>query len=213
MWSKKLYHVSLLESYISPTPVVSDLVRRQLVRTSQQKSIRNAIRRTIRGEDHPSVYFLWLSYSGIDFENRAPAIVAILEDGTLERVLFDMNLGQRVKSYQLNFYSEVHEVRDSVKGFLFQVRSLVSQAPSPQRSLWWDGVSSLGTPHSSWISATLEADADFERIFQSWSDDSEWLQHWLDDFEAKTAIVNNPGSRAPVFSELSAIDVVRFMEV
>ena len=207
-WSKKLYYVSLLDSYVGPTPVVSGLVRSQLRQRSEKESIWKAIKHRIVGKDDTSIYFLWLSYSGIDFEDSPAALASMLQNA-----LFDMNLGRRVNSYQLNFYSEVHEVRDSIKGFFVQVRDLVRPAPDPGRSLWWDGISSLRTPHGNWISATLGEDPDFRRVFQSWLDDSEWLQHWLDDFEAKTTTVNNPGSSDPVFSKLSATGVIEFAEV
>lgn len=212
MFSSKIHLVSLLDLYICPKPVVVESVRKQLLRDDQVESIRKAIENLVKGEDcGGDLYSTWLTYSGIDPASDPSHLASIITRGVLQRALFDLMLGQRVKSFQLRYYSDIHDVRTWIRDFFSEFKYKVAR---PRRqSLWWDGINATGVIPTPWVSERLEGDPDFVKVLDSWLTDSENLQDVLDTFEAVTNIVNNPGDKFPVFSEQHAIEVIKFSEV
>ena len=115
-------------------------------------------------------------------------------------------LGRRAKSLQLGCYSEVHQLRELVGKFV--------QRPADQSGgLWWDGIDPALTTHRPWISTELGQHPLFVGIVEKWLEDNEEVQGFIDNFEAKTTIFNNPGSSNPVFSEESAFMILDFGKV
>src|ERR1700753_377951 len=213
VWSEKLHLVSLLDLYVCPKPVVSEHVRQQLLRSPEVESIRSAIERKLKGEGSiDSLYSTWLSYSGISSSKNPSDLVSVIIRIIPQRALFDLMLGQRVKSFQLSCYSEVHEARALIVEFFAEYQTLMCPTPDLQR-LWWDEIDPDRTSHTPWLSGVPRTDTDFLDVFDSWLGDSDHLQNWLDGFEAETKIVNNPRDRYPVFSEKNAIGTMDFAKV
>lgn len=212
MFSKKIHLASLVDLYVCPKPVVAELVHKQLLRDDQVESIRKAIESSLKGEGvSREPYSTWLAYSGITHGKHPSRLAPVVTQGILQRALFDLTLGHQVKSLQLHRYSEVHEVRSFIEGFFLEFGS--DMAASHPKGLWWDGPTLAETPHSPWISERLWRDPDFFKLFDSWLADSDHLQGFLDNFEATTNTVNNPGDSSPVFSEDYAAEIVHFSQV
>lgn len=205
--------VALLDNYVSPKPVVVELVRKQLLVEDEEQDVRQAIWNQI--ENRPLVqdeYRIWLSYSGIDFQSKSQGLVSIIKNSTLHRALFDLKLGHRVKSLQLGRYSEVHDARSIIESFFSEFKKLVR--PVESSGLWWDGIDRTRTPPSPWTPEQLKLDPAFLVLLEIWIRDSIHLQESLDYLEWETRIVNNPHHfNQPVFSEAIAATFIEFMKV
>ena len=212
-YSAELQLVALLDLWIAPKPVVSELVRKQLLSDGEEEIIRTAISARMVGyASLDGLYAAWLSHSGIDFEHKPRSLISTIRRGELQRALFDLMLGQRVKSFKLNKYTEVHTLRSLIQGF---VESLSSElCPSSiGRTFWWDGICPLRTSHHPWISKELGQEADFVPLFESWLDDSKTLQNWLETLELETPMVNNPDDYFRVFSHTNAVEIMGWAKV
>src|ERR1700753_1968730 len=205
--------VALLDAYVSPKPVVVDLVRRQLLTEDERDRVRQAIRGQING--NPAIqdrYSEWLAHSGIEVRSGAPPVVSLVERSILQRALFDLKLGDHIRSVVLSHYLEVHEAREVIERFFFEFRHLL-RSVDPSK-LWWDGIDRAKTKHGAWIPRALERDDAFLRVVESWVADAVNLQESLDFFEGHTSLVNNPHRfNQPVFSEATAVKVAHFMKV
>lgn len=206
--------VVLLDMYLGPTAVVSELVRKQLLQEREEESIRMAIEKKAKGEGScEDLYSTWLSYSGLDFDVKSQALVAVVNDAVLHRAMFDLMLGPRVKAYQLNGYQEVHEARTWIKNFFSMFHDKI-QPILDTTNLWWDSeVSPDEVASSPWISATLREDPDFLKLVENWLGDNERLQRYLDDFEFQAHMSNNPKGPYPVLSESVAKATLKFSQV
>jgi hypothetical protein len=203
---------ALLDRYAGPTPVVVDLVRKQLLTEDEEERVRRAIRGQIRGDPADDHYSEWLSYSGINLRSASPSVISLVESSTLQRALFDLKLGDHVRSVTLSHYCEIHEARRTIEAFFTEYIWFVH--PVDLSRLWWDGMDRMNTQRGAWIPRAFERDCTFLKIVDSWIVDSENLQESLDLFQRHTSIVNNPGRfTQPVFSEAIAIVVGHFMKV
>ena len=215
-WSAKVYLLSFLEECAGPEPVVKDFVRKQLLSQTQVDSIRNAIRDRLLGrsdaEDTSNLYSVWLSYSGLDFDNHF-TISSLITGAVLQRALFDLTLGRRVKSFHLNRCSEVHEVRDGLKGLFTTWMDFILPAENPSRNIWWDESGCPPGSRTSWISPILEQHPDFVKILESWIQDSKHVQTVHDEMEEKMPTGARLGSLGQVFSGQSAKALAWFGEV
>lgn len=211
-WSSDFYFVALLDAYTGPTPVVSELVQRQLLQPEEAETIREAVKRQAKGNSSDgSLYSGWLSHSGLDFEKKSTALADIVESGALQRAMFDLTMGQRVKSFQLGKYTEVHRVRRLIEDVLSDYRRWTSFAKGSEK-LWWDEIDP-GLSHSLWANEKLRVDVDFVPLLESWVEDGEELQGWLDRFELETKLHQNPTGQHPIFSAATAVEIVRFAKV
>jgi hypothetical protein len=204
---------SLLDAYAAPKPVVVDLVRRQLLTEGEEERVRQAIRDQINGSraTHDR-YSEWLSYSRIDVRSGSPPVVSLVERSMLQRALFDLKLGDHIRSVSLGHYFEIHEAREVIKCFFIEFSDLLR--PADPSKLWWDGIDQANTKRGAWIPRALERDDAFLRIVESWVTDAQNLQESLDFFEYHTSVVNNPHRfNHPVFSEATATEVAAFMKV
>ena len=203
---------ALLGRYAGPTPVVVDLVRKQLMTEDGEEDVRRAIRGQIRGDLTKDQYSWWLSHSKINLRSGSPSVVSLVERSILQRALFDLKLGDHIKSVTLSHYFEVHEARQTIEAFFVEFGRLLH--PVDLSKLWWDAIGQMKTQRGAWIPRFLERNGTFLRIVESWIADGENLQETLDFFEWHTSIVNNPGHlNQPVFSEAIAIKVADFMKV
>jgi len=213
-WSFDFHLVALLDTYVGPTPIVSELVRRQLLGQEEAERIRGAIERQAKG--HASgrdLYSSWLSRSGLDFKTKSIALAEAINSGTLQRAMFDLTMGQRVKSFQLGQYTEVHQVRRLIEDVLEDDHSpRWTSFVEGSGTLWWDEINPR-LSHSPWVSSKLSKDADFIPLLETWVKDGEELQGWLDRFELETKLHQNPMSQYPVFSAASAQEIVDFAKV
>lgn len=214
MWSTDFYSVALLDAYVAPTPVVADFVREQLLQEEERREILRAIRdKKERRDSTNTLYDVWLSYAGLDFNRQGPAINDVIKRGLLTRALFDLALGQSVKSFMMSRYTEIHSVRAMFLFFFDKWKDLISPAPDPQR-LWWDGVYDGRVPDQRlWLPIELKNDTTFLLVLESWLSDGESLQSWLDSMEAETPLVNNPGDVCQVFSESVAVEIMKWAKV
>ena len=213
--STNLHLNALLDMYIGPTPEVTEPVRKQLLQVEEAEKIRTAIEKKAKGdEDAQGLYSTWLSYSGLDFNNKPETLVSVVNRGILHRAMFDLMLGQRVKAYQLKRYSEVHKVRAWIEAFFIEFGTLISQTPDFNH-LWWDEINPNETSHTDWISPRLRRDPDFVKVLESWLGDSEYLQSSLDRFmsQTKVSVSNNPKEPYPVISATTARGIIKFAEV
>lgn len=211
--SKRLHLTVLLDKLIDPVPVVSDLVRKQLLHHTEMEAIRTAIEDQVKGKvGCQSLYSNWLSYSGIDFQ-KTVCLSSIISEGKLQRALFDLTLGSRVKSFKLGFCLEVQEIRESILGFLADFSYLLDTRLTQGKSFWWDETCPERNPPMRYISPLLEQDPDFVKVFELWIQDSERQQSWLDDFLGTTPFVVSRSLASPVVSEEKAVETVRFAAV
>jgi hypothetical protein len=213
-WSTVLHLVALLDLYVAPKPRVTEHVRRLLLLEEEGRTIQNAIEDGMKGrKSMKNLYTVWLTFTGLEFKRARPTVNVAIEEGVLQRAMFDLMLGQRVRSFQLNYYTEIHEVRSWVRGFFDAWSKEMGPAPVVD-TLWWDDINPSRTPHRRWISTELGEDGGFASIFKSWFHDGEHLQLWLDEFEAKTLLVNNPQEEENrVFSEETAAEVMKWAKV
>jgi hypothetical protein len=212
-WSTHLHSAALLDLWIGPKPVVVDYVRRQLMIVDEKQKIRSSIDRRKRGKGHKrNLYDMWLFYTGLDFENEGPDLTEAIENNDLRQAFFDLVLGQRVKAFQLCPYVEVYAARALIESFILDFDCCMV-SPMPIDCLWWDGINANGIPPKPWVSVTLRDDDDFLPILESWHRDSEHLQTWLDSLEAETLLVNNPKEKNRVFSETTAVEVLKWAKV
>lgn len=209
----ELYLLALLDAYVGPKPVVAEQARMQLLQDSEEEMVRKAIEDSAKGKVlYDGLYSAWLSYSALDFSDPPPALVSAVNEGTLQRALFDLMLGQRVKSFKLNRYSEVHIVRNWIKDFF--TRQCVHMRPMPDREkLWWDGINSYQTSHSRWVSVELKEKGSLFSVLERWISDSDHLQQQLSTFEATTLVVNNPMDENRVFSQTIAQAAMNWIQV
>lgn len=210
-WAPDLYLVSLLEEYLFPVPQTTRLVRAQLMTIDQKDDITMALRQVTklwRTIDTP--YDALLNHSCLDWRDE-PLVAQVLPD--LRLALFDHVLGDKIRRFLLNRYSDVHTVRAYIEAFIVaSVQSLESRVH--REDLWWDGVNPNEVPHARWLSGNLRRDHDFYLLLQAWNEDNTHLQNWLDGYERTTILFNNwqkEGSR--VFSEKTAIDILNFAKV
>ena len=91
LWSAHFHLVALLDMYIGPTPVVTELVRKQLLRDEETEAIRMAIEKKAKGQDNArDLYSSWLTYSGLDFNNKSAALISLVNEAVLQRAMFDL---------------------------------------------------------------------------------------------------------------------------
>ena len=214
-WSPGLHFAALLDLYVAPNPEVEDQVYHQLCRKEELATIQGAINDETKGRrsrKNTAPYGAWLPFTGLDLQTFRPELEVAIEDGTVQRALFDLMVGQHVKSFQLNYYTEIHEVRALISGFFTTWSDCMDPAPVLD-SLWWDGIHPDRTPHSSWTSRELRGDGDFLSTFERWLFDSNHLQTWLDVLEKHTPLANNPEDDSRVFSEKAAVQIVNFAKV
>jgi hypothetical protein len=215
-WSEDVYIVVLLDSYVGPTPAMAEFVRKQLLPEEEEDRIRHAIEGRIKGSaDIDDLYSTCLSRSGLDLTKNTLAVVSIIEQGILQRSLFDLMTAGRARLFQLKGYSDVHEVRALIKYFFVKNRSAVERTDLDE--LWWDEADLPVTNHQPWLSVRVLRDPNsmmtLIAIFESWLGHSEELQGWLDDFEEHTSTVNNPKGENRVFSHEVALGIIKFAEV
>jgi hypothetical protein len=212
MWSVDLHVVALLDLYLGPMSEVTELVRGQLLQEQEAESIRQAIEDFAKGTSTPeTLYGHYLSYSGLDFSARQEALVSIVVSGELHRALFDLTLGQRVRSLQMSLYTEVHNAREMVQHFFAEFEDDTVRGAGEK--LWWDEIHNDGTVHEPWLAQNLRNDVNFLPILHSWLDDSGRLQLWLDSQLEESIVVNNPNSERPVVSYSSAVAIIEFAKV
>ena len=197
----------LLDGYVGPKPITGSFVREQLLSEKEVEEIREAIKDRVEEAGFTyGLYRTWLNRSGLDFENQPETLRDLVQEGVLQRSLFDLMLGPRVKSFQLAGYSEVHQFRELIG-------DLIKERGGQSTGLWWDGIDKTSTGHHPWVSTELRQDPNFILIVESWLRDTEELQGWMDHLEANTPMVNNPRSPNRVFSWKSASDVLEFGKV
>jgi len=202
--------VGLLNLYLGPEPKVASFVREQLITDEEESTIQKAVGNAAKGKIRlNSIYDRYLAHTSLNLQR-------VLEEVGMETVvgvMFDLNLGDRVRRLQLNRFSDVHEVRELVEGFVSNRRG-GAVGSYAMGSIWWDGVDPLMTPHARWISVNLEEDRDFSSVFGKWLEDSEVLQDWLDKLGESPAVVNNGESgRDPVFCAKVAFQVMELAKV
>ena len=213
MWSGELYLITLLDEYVGPKPMVADYVRKQLLREEEENSIRQAIQNRQEGlDDIHSPYDCWLVYSGIDFLDNGAELADTIASGDLLHTLFDLTLGQSVKTNMLSHYTEFHQARCTIRSFFVRFSEDISPEANLD-TLWWDMAYVPRTPNKRWISTSLKSHSAFLSILESWLSDSSDLQAWLDGYEADGRLVNNPNDPDRVFSELAAAEVLRLAKV
>jgi hypothetical protein len=214
--SEDIFVVILLDAYLSPTPVMTEFVRKQLLNEEEEERIRDAIEGRMKNPaDISGLYSKCLSRSGFVFAENSLAVLSLIKKGILQRALFDLMTAQRAKLFQLKGYSDVHEVRAIIKSFFVKNRSVVERTNLDK--LWWDEADLTVMNRQPWVSAEVRHDPDFMLrflpVFDSWLSDSDGLQRWLDDFEEYTTIVNNPKSQNRVFSQTVALEILDFAKV
>jgi hypothetical protein len=210
-WSGDLYLVALLDSYVGSKPVVAENVRRQLLRNEEEERVLQAVEDRAKGRpDVGDLYGAWTSYTALDFRNPSPALVRAVTNGILPRALFDLMLGQRVKTFKLNRFSEVHTVRNWIVSF-FRLWCLEMHPIPDTTKLWWDGMDCSGSTHRCWVSREMNEDGDLFRVVECWLDDSNFLQSQLDNFEALVRLANN--QEECVLSKSDAVVFLRWMKV
>ena len=212
-WSTDLNLVALLDLYVAPTPVVTELVRGQLLRIDEVEGIREALRARINGEIlTENRYFEWLSHSGLDFQDLTPELLSVFNRKVIHRALFDLQLGRAVKSEMVNGYSEVAEVRLAIEELICRNDEAVSA--QELLGIWWDRAGLQESGHKSWVKEAVKREPRFATLAEMWVEDSHELQEWLDSFESMTAVVNSPGSLdCRTFSESTAVAIVCFTKV
>ena len=210
-WSALLNRVVLLNMYLGPEPEVPSFVWEQLITTDEEARIREAIQKARAGNGTlESVYGAYLLRTHLNIKKVSSSKVGL---EALVEAMFCLQLGDRVKRLQLNRYSDVHEARNLIEGFVSSWRG-GAVGSYTMGSIWWDGINPLRTPHAHWISTDLAEDKDFPIIFRRWLHDGNSLQGWLDGLEGSPALVNNaqPGC-APVFSTEAASGVMDLAKV
>ena len=213
MWSAELHLVTLLDEYVGPKPMVADYVRKQLLREQEENSIRQAIQNRQEGlDDIHSPYDCWLVYSGINFSDNGAKLADTIASGDLLHTLFDLTLGQSVKTNMLSHYTEFHQARCTIRSFFIRFSEDISPEANLD-TLWWDMAYVPQTPKKRWVSASLKSHSAFLSVLESWLSDSNDLQAWLDGCEAEGRLVNNPNDPDRVFSELAATEVLRSVKV
>lgn len=206
--------ITLLDKYVGPTPVVVELVRRQLLADSEEERVRKAITDHIKGNRLTECeYSVWLWYSGIDFRKESPGLPSIIQRSILQRAMFDLKLGQRIgKSIQASRYSEFREARHIIEAFFLEFSEAVR--PVIPSKIWWDEVGRGNIFSSPCVTQQVKRDPGFVQVLEAWVNDSDQLQESLDFLERHTRIVNNPDRLSQrVFSEAVAVKVTKFMEV
>jgi hypothetical protein len=197
----------MLDEYVAPTPFVAEHVRTQLFSFGELIDIRDAIDRRLKGQPGTgSLYDTWLRHTGLDL--TAPT----LSTASLERALFDLTLGRRVKSLQLRYYSEINEARTCIQNFFDVHRNDISEKPN-KKDLWWDGIHPQEEGHDRWVSRALSKEEAFTAVFERWRKDGEHLQDLLSVFEEESLLVNNPEGEHPVFSQSIAMHVNEWYKV
>lgn len=213
MWSSYIHTVALLHEYIAPKPKVAGFVRNQLVQDKEDGEISTAICRKRDGREDPgSIYSYWLSCSGFDFDSKNPDLQVVLGSKVLNKSLFDLMLGHRIKIFHLWNYSEAHWVRNVLDDFCRTWSKMMSPEPD-LTNLWWDRFYLHISLHQRWLTTRLREDEDFPSIFKSWEEDSNHLQASMDAFEEKTLLVNNPDGDDRVLSEAVAIKALEWFQV
>jgi hypothetical protein len=209
-WSTLLNRVALLSIYIGPEAKVSTLVRDQLIADSEEATITEAIMAAINGvRKMDSVYDVHLLWTNLDVVE----VVAKVGFKPLVEAMFDLNLGDLVKMLQFNRFSEVHEVRELVKGFVLKW-TRGTDASYGGGSVWWDAIDPSATSHARWISIALKEDPAFYEVFRRWEEEGDDLQRWLDDLEGSPAMVNNGASGMDaVYSANMALKIMDLAEV
>lgn len=211
--SPDIYFASLLDEYVGPRPVVANYVRKQLLRGEEDWHITSAILdRQEGGGELNSSYDCWLWYSGIDFAAGGRDLANAIASRDLRNALFDLTLDQGVHARMLSHYTEFHEARRAIEGFLSRFSDWVSPRSSIH-GLWWDGALVPQAPDRHWVSTPLRNHSGFLPVLESWLEDSRDLQACLETFAAETPSVNNPGSPSPVFSESAAAEALKLAKV
>jgi hypothetical protein len=211
MWSPDLHVVALLDLYLGPSPEVTELVRRQLLQKEETESIRMAIEGRAKGIGGPeTIYSKFLSCSGLDFDGKPAALVSLVATGELQRALFDLTLGHWAKFFQLNRFTEVHNVRDMIESFFTLYSEGTNRAGA---QFWWDGIGPKEIPHEPWLTPRLQNDPVFLEVLGDWLSDSEDVQFLMDSYMESSMLVNNPGSPYPVFSYGNGVFILNFLKV
>lgn len=214
MWPQDFHLSALLDEYASPKPEVAGFVRHQMLHNRESMDIDQAVDDQLEGESRKTGYYTrWLLHSGLDFDNPGPSLTEAITGGLVYRALFDLMLGQRVKTYQLDRYREVYAARVLVEGVFDECGEDIS----PDFSIyyiWWEGAISPILPREPWVSPRFRDHPGFLKAFETWLEDGRRLQDWLEDFSAKTVLVNNPEATTDrVFSETVAIEVLKWAKV
>ena len=203
-WSTDLHLVSLLQKYLFTPPQVTPLVRGQLQTIDESDKIQVALRQVMKlWRTLETPYDELLNHTCLDWRNER---LVNLVSSDLPPAMFDLMLGDKFMRPLLNEYTDVHSVRRRIQNF---VELLPGDA-----QLWWDGVTEYAVPHRRWVSKSLAQDPDFEGLLDSWLNDNQALQTWLQQYEKTTRLVNNSDQPATrVFSEEVAIEVMKFGKV
>lgn len=190
-----------------------ELVRKQLLKTEEEDRIFEAIRAKIDGKALTgNMYFTWMSYSGLNFKEPTAALLSLVNRRVIHRSLFDIQLGQTVKSVILNRYTEVRDARLTIEEFLCNEAKFVSA--SALFEIWWDRLGLLETNYTSWAPWEVKNEPKFATLVEVWLEDSDSVQRCLDFFESTKIFTNNPlGLSHPVISEKNALKLIGFAKV
>lgn len=199
-WSTLLSRVVLLSVYLGPEAEVASFVREQLITEDEEAAIRGSIQKAAgRNKKLESTYDSYFSRTNL---NASDVLSELGMEGFVE-VVFDLELGNRVKSLKLGQYSDVHELRRAIEEFVLKWRG-GEGGSYVTGSLWWDGIDSSGTPNAQWISTSLARDRDFYTVFGRWLEDSSFLQSWLDGLGESSGLANNRESTKGLVFSLEA---------
>ena len=225
-WATDLHLVSLLQKYLSPPPIVTDLVRGQLMTPNQDNDITMALNWVPIGTGNP--YEAILDHTCIWWGDQGTpnAVPSDLPTG-----LFDLMLGDRIRTLLLENYTDTHIIRGCIRHFvnLYDHKTVPRSTPeglwsdgAMQRvshppedwKFWWDGFGEGAIRHERWVSKRLGEDTDLEVLLRAWDHDNETLQNWLGEHEKAVALANSwDQERDWVFSEEEAIKVISFVKV
>jgi hypothetical protein len=193
---------------------VADFVRQQLVWDHEYEDILQSICDEQEDKEFKlRPYSHFLSCSGLDFTvKRDDALENAIDNDLLTHSLFDLVLGHRAKSFALSHYIDIHMARLKILSFLTKHQHKLSPKANIN-DIWWDQVSPHLMAPQEWISVELREDGAFLTLFESWLHDSNSLQAWLSNFEAETALVNNPEAENRVFSASTAMAALEWAKV
>lgn len=217
MLSAELRLVAMLDDYVAPEPVVADFVREQLFRGGSSRAVRQAVerhRQCKKPRAPGELYQQLLSYSGLDFNGKNPALANAISSGLLYGHLFDLSLGHYVKASKMWRYTEFDSVRQSISRLVSEwVRAGMACPGVGSNSLWWDGQYEIELHCRRWIPEPMGKDPGFYAVFDSWLEDSSHLQDQLERYEKNTKGVNNPDDVNRVLPESVAIKALELAQV
>jgi hypothetical protein len=190
---------------------VPDFVRDQLFTDDQKDEMTVSLRQIMKLWRTISTPFdAFVNYTGLDWadNDRVCDVLVKLREG-----MFDLMLGDRTRRVLLNQYEEVHVIRERFEDFI-SARESYLEPRCTDVSLWWDTFDVDSSPRKQWVSKGLAGDGDFLDLVVGWLEDEKKLQDWLNDYEEKATLANNPAQESErVFSETAAIEIMRFAKV